>query len=183
MTITRVDKEVRISDRGRKIAVAREYIDAFLEAGKITGNNNPELVILDCMLFKLDSPLDFLLNIRPLLASRAQILIVEENPRSLLALKRMVNHGIWQGAESPFDIRDKQLLTTRELVQLLTMSGYRVRSGQYNIDSRLQRIYGEEVIKNNAEVTIGKITLRHLTKDELTELCSNFVLLDVSLAQ
>lgn len=141
-----------------------------------------DLLILDRVIYKLESPTEMLLGIRRYLAPNAQILVLDKNTRNILAMNKLLEHGIWQSANgSTFDFRDGRLLTVRELIRMFTVCGYQVLSSEYNLDPRLEKLYikGSQRV-NRPDLHLGKFVIKRVTGKELRELCSNFMILSLA---
>ena len=178
----RLSASLKDDDQG-----AGEFL--FREQGKVAdyiadsiGEERPDLLILNRIIFKLESPVNMLASLRELLAPNAQIIALDKNPRNIVAMNKLLGHGIWQSATgSTFDFQDKQLLTMQELVRVFTVCGYQVVSSDYNIDPRLERLYLQGLQqKNEPDLHLDRFTVNRVTRNELRELCSNFMLLKLS---
>lgn len=146
------------------------------------GEGSPDLLILNRVMFKLESPVKILARLRELLASNAQILVLDKNPRNIVAMNKLLGHGIWQSATgSTFDFEDKQVLTMQELIRVFTVCGCQVVSSDYNIDPRLENLYRQGLQqKNRPDLHLDRFTLKRVTRSELRELCSNWMFLNLS---
>lgn len=154
---------------------AMEYI------ASTAAEERPDLLILYRIMFKLVSPVEMLLRLKELLAPNAQVLVVDKNPRNIVAMSKLLERGTWQTATgSTFDFQDKKIMTKQELVRVFTVCGYQAVSADYNIDTRLEKLYHQGLQqKNKSDLHLDKIVLKRVTKQELRELCSNFMFLNL----
>jgi hypothetical protein len=149
------------------VAIAQEY--------------TPDLVIFNRTIFKFESVAEALSVIKHSLATNSQVIVLDKNPKNIISVNKLVKHSVWQGATgSGFDYHDNCLLTMHELSVVCSVCGYQVLSSDFQVDSRLLGLYKQGMQQQDTpDLNLDKIVLKHVTKSELKELCSNYMYLSL----
>jgi len=144
----------------------------------------PDLVIFNRTIFKFESVAEALSVIKNSLVRNSQVLVLDKNPKNIISVNKLVKHAVWQGATgSGFDYHDNCLLTMHELSVLCSVCGYQVLSSDFHVDSRLLGLYEQGMQQEDIpDLNLDKIVLKHVTKSELKELCSNYMYLSLKRA-
>jgi hypothetical protein len=166
---------------GEDVFLVQDQEGAMEFIKRATGDIKPDLLILNRIIFKLESPVEMLVKLKEILAPGAQVLVLDKNPKNIVTMNKLLEHDVWQSSTgSTFDYQDKGVMTKQELVRIFTVSGYQMVSSDYNIDSRLEKLYVQGLQQNNTpDLHMDKYVLKKVTKNELKELCSNFMFLEL----
>jgi 2-polyprenyl-3-methyl-5-hydroxy-6-metoxy-1,4-benzoquinol methylase len=142
-----------------------------------------DTVIAADVLEHMVNPWEALVRIRPLLAPGGQFVASIPNVRNLGLLAETLLNGRWRYAERGLlDITHLRFFTLEEIRRMFEQTGYRLEGFAANVSPNLAGIWRENKDREAITLTLGRLTLRDLRREDLVELCAEQFLVRARLA-
>jgi protein O-GlcNAc transferase len=131
-----------------------------------------DTVILSDVLEHMYNPWETLEILKPYLSPQAQLLVSIPNVRSLPTMGELAA-GEWRyQREGVMDITHIRFFTLKSVRRLFTETGYRIEKLRYAIYPHLRSQCQGLPNDRNHDISVGSMTIKGLSAEEVTELCS-----------
>ncbi|WP_269531997.1 glycosyltransferase [Chitinimonas sp. BJYL2] len=131
-----------------------------------------DAVIIADVLEHMYNPWDVLMKLKPLLSPKGQIVTSIPNTRNI-GLMEDLARGYWRyDAWGLLDITHIRFFTFKEIKRFFHETGYHIVRSVNGIDPRLKSLFDLFSTKVPCDIDCGKMVMKGVTLEELSELCS-----------
>ncbi|PHV12479.1 glycosyltransferase [Chitinimonas sp. BJB300] len=131
-----------------------------------------DAVIIADVLEHMYNPWDVLTRLKPLLSPKGQIVTSIPNTRNV-GLMEDLARGYWRyDAWGLLDITHIRFFTYKEIKRFFHETGYHIVKAVNGIDPRLRSLFDLFSTKVPCDIDCGKMVMKNVTLEELSELCS-----------
>lgn len=137
------------------------------------GPREVDTVILADVLEHMYDPWHFLVDLREKVSPQAQIIASIPNARNLGLMDDIFGRGILPYSDKGLlDITHIRFFTNLEIQRMFNETGYRIEAIGSNIDPNFLPLFREYQDKTPVDLNLGRLTLRGVTRTELSEFCT-----------
>jgi 2-polyprenyl-3-methyl-5-hydroxy-6-metoxy-1,4-benzoquinol methylase len=132
-----------------------------------------DTAILSDVIEHVYNPWEMLVQLKNWLTDDAQILLSIPNVQNVQILDSLFQNGQWTyQKQGLMDVTHIRFFTRKSIVQLMRETGYYIEKITPIIDNRFTSIYEQSKQYETLDISFDKISLKDLTQQEVTDLCT-----------
>lgn len=132
-----------------------------------------DAVLLTDVLEHMYDPWDVMVKLRPYMSPTGQLVLSIPNVRNLWLMDELSKGNWTYDAAGLLDITHIRFFTRKEMLKFAEETGYRVIQTRYSIDGRLAALWQQhQSAAGPINIDLERMTLKGVSRDEWTELCS-----------